>query len=308
MSSSKGESNVTDDETYSLIFNSLKHPIRRKILRMLRDDELTFSQILEALSLDSGHLSYHLENLGHLITHSSDGKYKLSSFGMAAVRLMSGVEEHSTSKATRQKNSVNASYTIFSVILAIALLLVSIYSANLTTRVDQPYVDIPRIFALAPNQAFEVNLTFTYRDHEEVVFGSNSVVISTHEPMDTISEWVRYPLLIDFEFNTTNRINVTVREPSDHIVTMSYPQSLGGSKSVGVPLGAYLSQNGTYYIEIENAYSDWLYGNLTLHIRREIFERPLFYYGLAGVITASLYPTILSLAWLWSKKSTSWKP
>jgi DNA-binding transcriptional ArsR family regulator len=51
-----------DEETYSLIYSSLKHPIRRKILRMLEEQELTFSEILEALKIDSGHLSYHLEN------------------------------------------------------------------------------------------------------------------------------------------------------------------------------------------------------------------------------------------------------
>jgi DNA-binding transcriptional ArsR family regulator len=53
-----------DEETYSLIFSSLKHPIRRKIVRMLENGEMTFSEILEILAIDSGHLSYHLENLG----------------------------------------------------------------------------------------------------------------------------------------------------------------------------------------------------------------------------------------------------
>jgi len=82
-----------EEETYSLIFRSLKHPIRRKILRILVDKELSFSQILDILSIDSGHLSYHIENLGDLVRHSSDGKYELSSIGAAAVNLMSGVED-----------------------------------------------------------------------------------------------------------------------------------------------------------------------------------------------------------------------
>jgi len=38
-----------------------------------------YSEILETLSIDSGHSSYHLENLGDLISHTFDGKYKLSS-------------------------------------------------------------------------------------------------------------------------------------------------------------------------------------------------------------------------------------
>ena len=82
-----------EEETYSLIFKSLKHPIRRKILRVLVDKQLAFSEILDILSIDSGHLSYHIENLGGLVKHSDNGKYELSSIGTAAVDLMSGVEE-----------------------------------------------------------------------------------------------------------------------------------------------------------------------------------------------------------------------
>jgi DNA-binding transcriptional ArsR family regulator len=82
-----------EEETYSLIFRTLKHPIRRKILRILVDKQLAFSKILDILSIDSGHLSYHMENLGELVKHSPDGKYELSTIGRAAVNLMSGVEE-----------------------------------------------------------------------------------------------------------------------------------------------------------------------------------------------------------------------
>lgn len=87
---SKGK---VEGETYSLIFKSLKHPLRRKILRILKDKQLSFTEILNIVQIDSGHLSYHLENLGELIRRSADGKYELSSVGGAAVDLMSGVEE-----------------------------------------------------------------------------------------------------------------------------------------------------------------------------------------------------------------------
>ncbi|MBM3292758.1 helix-turn-helix transcriptional regulator, partial [Candidatus Bathyarchaeota archaeon] len=64
---------VNDDELYSLIFQSLRHPIRRRILRMLKNDSLTFSKILNNLAIDSGHLSYHLEGLGELLIKNEDG-------------------------------------------------------------------------------------------------------------------------------------------------------------------------------------------------------------------------------------------
>ena len=83
----------SDDEIYSIMFSSLKHPVRRKILRMLYDKQLTFSKMLEELGISSSHLTYHLENLGELVFKSDDGQYKLSTFGEAAVSTMKIVEE-----------------------------------------------------------------------------------------------------------------------------------------------------------------------------------------------------------------------
>ncbi len=81
------------EETYSTMFASLKHPARRKILRMLAEKPKNFSRILEELGISSSHLTYHLENLGELVSKREDGRYRLSSFGRAAVLTMKGVEE-----------------------------------------------------------------------------------------------------------------------------------------------------------------------------------------------------------------------
>ena len=83
----------SEEETYSTMFSSLRHPARRKILRMLSEKSMTFSEILEHLAIPSSHLTYHLENLGELVVKKEDGKYKLSSFGEAAVVMMKGAEE-----------------------------------------------------------------------------------------------------------------------------------------------------------------------------------------------------------------------
>ena len=83
----------SEEETYSIMFSSLRHPARRKILRMLSERTMTFSQMLEELAIPSSHLTYHLENLGELVTKNGDGKYKLSSFGKASVSMMRSAEE-----------------------------------------------------------------------------------------------------------------------------------------------------------------------------------------------------------------------
>lgn len=75
------------------MFSSLKHPARRKILRMLAEKPMTFSQMLEALGVSSSHLTYHLENLGELVSKEEHGEYRLSTFGAASVDTMKIVEE-----------------------------------------------------------------------------------------------------------------------------------------------------------------------------------------------------------------------
>ena len=75
------------------MFSSLKHPIRRKILRILADKPLTFSEILDLLGVSSSNLTYHLESLGELVAKDDKGDYKLSTFGLASVSTMKIVEE-----------------------------------------------------------------------------------------------------------------------------------------------------------------------------------------------------------------------
>src|SRR5206468_4593027 len=84
---------AADEETYSVIFSSLKHPLRRKILRILAAGPKTFTEILQQLDVDSAHFSYHLESLGGLIRKDEEGKYHLSNLGRAASSLMARVEE-----------------------------------------------------------------------------------------------------------------------------------------------------------------------------------------------------------------------
>jgi DNA-binding transcriptional ArsR family regulator len=83
----------SEEEIYSIMFSSLKHPVRRKILRMLAEKTMSFSQMLEELGVSSSHLTYHLENLGELLSKADNGQYRLSTFGKASVNTMKIVEE-----------------------------------------------------------------------------------------------------------------------------------------------------------------------------------------------------------------------
>lgn len=82
-----------EEDTYSQIFSALKHPIRRGIMRMIDHGPKSYTELLDALGIDSPRLNYHLQRLGDLAKKTEDGKYRLSTIGRAAIKLIEGVEE-----------------------------------------------------------------------------------------------------------------------------------------------------------------------------------------------------------------------
>lgn len=82
-----------EEETYSTIFATLKHPIRRKILRLLSDGPRSFTEIQKLFKMDSPYLTYHLESLKNLVSKTDDGRYQLSSMGEGAIAVMQRMEE-----------------------------------------------------------------------------------------------------------------------------------------------------------------------------------------------------------------------
>jgi len=116
----------SEEETYSTMFTSLKHPARRKILRMLGEKPKSFSRILEELGISSSHLTYHLENLGELVTKMDDGRYKLSTFGRAAVLTMQGVEETPEIKANHVLSLPTKWQPIVAVLVIAIIILASV--------------------------------------------------------------------------------------------------------------------------------------------------------------------------------------
>lgn len=114
-----------EDETYSTIFTSLNHSVRRKILKMLSEEPRSFSDMFESLGISSSHFNYHLENLGDLVSKTEEGKYKLSYLGEAAVATMSKVEESPKQSAMKHPSTVfvkNWKPLILVFVVAVALL------------------------------------------------------------------------------------------------------------------------------------------------------------------------------------------
>jgi len=131
-------------EPYSIMFSSLKHPARRKILRMLAEKPRNFSTILEVLGISSSHLTYHLENLGELVTKLDDGRYKLSTFGEAAVTAMRGVEE-TPSTTPKHYGALHLKWKIVFVVLMIGVIILAGVSYIQYSSLNQMSLDYQQI-------------------------------------------------------------------------------------------------------------------------------------------------------------------
>ncbi|NLF89590.1 winged helix-turn-helix transcriptional regulator [Candidatus Bathyarchaeota archaeon] len=110
------------EEIYSIMFKSLKHPIRRKILRILADKPLSFSAMLELLGISSSNLTYHLDNLGELVSKDVKGVYRLSTFGQASVNTMKVVED-APAVPRKKRSAANRKWIMISSALLIGLIL-----------------------------------------------------------------------------------------------------------------------------------------------------------------------------------------
>jgi uncharacterized RDD family membrane protein YckC/DNA-binding HxlR family transcriptional regulator len=84
---------AVDQESVSKILSVLAHPLRREILLTLSDKgECSFTDLLNAVKVDTGKLSFHLRALSSFTEQTSTGKYTLSKTGENAVRVIMDVQ------------------------------------------------------------------------------------------------------------------------------------------------------------------------------------------------------------------------
>lgn len=82
-----------NEENISKLLLVLSHKIRRDILIFLDEKkELSFSELMNFLEIDTGKMSFHLRNLKRFLDQTPNGKYKLNRLGQHALRLIKDVE------------------------------------------------------------------------------------------------------------------------------------------------------------------------------------------------------------------------
>ncbi|MDG6223652.1 MAG: winged helix-turn-helix transcriptional regulator [Candidatus Bathyarchaeota archaeon] len=350
-----------EEETYSLIFTSLKHPIRRRILRMLADKPLTYSEILEILNIDSGHLSYHLENLGDLTVHSNNGQYQLSSFGKAAVKLMGGVEDQTPPKHKQKAKPIQILNKIYPIILALALISASLHLVNYTTRIETLSTSTASsnywvydiiTFRLIKDQSFTISANIQYEQglKDKIQFmGENdawlffipelqnsltgwdetTIWLETEtkkvpswlyfEPPEEISVKIDGDQTSNKEYNTTLFLRLPINETimfngsgfefeissPDGTIKREYYQKDINSLDINSFPSVTITQEGTYTFNITNPNNlGDQSGALTLNIQIVHFEKPYFYWGVAGAIIAAGYIVLVTFTKAESKNKS----
>jgi hypothetical protein len=330
-----------EEETYSVIFTSLKHPIRRRILRMLAEKPFTFSEILEAIKLDSGHLTYHLENLGELLVHSHDGKYKLSSIGIAAVKLMGGVEEQPVdpSKKMKPRQLFAKIYPIFlASVLIIASFCVAMFAVPASTAMLNQDNQSPTVFTLASGQTFEFNVTLTQWAGSYPLGSSycglflavdqpnyGFLVPRTPDSISSAAETMWLDLRLNssgFQLPSTdlwpigivNNSTLTINKPDGSVVTIGIHDAYGalygandfwtwGGLEHYVSSSFQTTQLGTYRFIITNTSPFNWNGTMLPRVQWQLVEKPYFYYGVAGIALASGYFFLIAVEQIMTRKT-----
>ena len=84
---------AVDEKSVSKLFSILSNKLRRDILSLLYEKkELSFSDLMNTLEIDTGKMSFHLRNLKIFLEQTPNGKYRLNSFGQNALRLVRDTE------------------------------------------------------------------------------------------------------------------------------------------------------------------------------------------------------------------------
>jgi hypothetical protein len=83
------------NEAEDIILQAVVHSDRRGIIRIIgvNPDGVTYSSILGETQLNTGHLNYHLRNLGGLIEKSDEKLYRLTPIGLKALELMNNLSK-----------------------------------------------------------------------------------------------------------------------------------------------------------------------------------------------------------------------
>jgi len=185
---------------------------------MLASKPMTFMEMVEELGVSSPNLTYHLESLGELISKMDNDRYKLSSFGVATVGAMKGIEEVKTEP---KRSSAAFTWKIVSTAFLIAVVLLASFAAlqfnsinDLTTAQQSLSEQIQRLQTYGAGSdkvlSFFKNVTKLDTTVYTVSLDDNEVVWRT-DIGGVSEETLKYTLKSNF-----NNLNIDMRFRNNH--------------------------------------------------------------------------------------------
>jgi DNA-binding transcriptional ArsR family regulator len=186
-----------EEETYSTVFSALKHPIRRKILRVLSKSSKSFTDMQNSLNINSPVLTYHLEALRDLISKTDDGKYRLSSTGDGATALMERVEEPPKTTprtfATRHRRILSL-FQITTTILALTLLTSGWYLASVSSTQTSYSLPSESLSQKTPTSingvVYDTSITTTVPPTEGLIANSVDLIFVRIKDIENVSKGI----------------------------------------------------------------------------------------------------------------------
>jgi uncharacterized RDD family membrane protein YckC/DNA-binding transcriptional ArsR family regulator len=98
---------TVDQENVSKILSDLSHPLRREILlRLDEKSELSFTDLINILNVDTGKLSFHIRSLAEFLEQTPAGKYKLGRLGEDAVVFIKDLEAWAVEVSASKRTSI----------------------------------------------------------------------------------------------------------------------------------------------------------------------------------------------------------
>ncbi len=153
-----------EENVERVIFQALSHPMRRTILRIIgsRPEGISYSELIAELSLSTGKLNYHIEQLQGLIERDVNHRYFLTSFGRKALNQLEQLrrevssEDENFVKMARlsQQSSLQPALRAFLLVGVAFLLLILFmwgYMAYIAVSEGAPfivYVILPVLFVI----------------------------------------------------------------------------------------------------------------------------------------------------------------
>lgn len=308
-----------DEEPYSTIFASLKHPIRRKILRMLSKEPMSFSKMLEVLGVSNSFLTYHLENLGELVGKTDDGKYKLSTFGedaMATMARVEGIPETTSYQSSptkpkritgRRARVVSIFFATIPFIVAGALIIASLHLFLFATETSGVGIQGGDIIYVHPNQTYSYNITISYNVFPPNYGGgtsyeNGSILVEMGVLRNTLTDWTKVWLPVFVSLNSQFsdiRVSQTLERPSGVFLQgSSYAPMYGeitssnGTGSIGTGFNPDMTEGGTESVIVENVGSVDANVSISWKVDTHLFDRPYFDYGFTALGIGLLYPVV----------------